>query len=321
LNRARKKRKVAADIATVESIRGWKLLSSHAPHLATAPGITSLDYQISTGLVATGGLDRCVKLFDLRSSTTTATLSGHSKKVTGVLLHPTVDAVLSSSADCTVVVWNNHAGTYRSAFTLKPHTDAVVGIALHPQGDYLLSASVDRTWSFSDITMGRVLATFADDAITTPYTCVQVHPDGLLAGTGSEDSIVRLWDLKKNQTNVAKLEDHSGKISALAFSENGYYMASAADNGAVVFWDLRKMKKLHEASLGSDGVSSLVFDGSGSYAAAGTNSRIAVFNVADFSTITTLGGHTGDVTGVRFGDYASTLVSGSLDKSIHVYGQ
>ncbi len=38
---------------------------------------------------------------------TISTLSGHSKKVTGVILHPQLDAVVSSSLDGTVRLWSN----------------------------------------------------------------------------------------------------------------------------------------------------------------------------------------------------------------------
>jgi WD40 repeat protein len=213
--------------------------------------------------IATGGMDKAVKLFDLASSTvrfrtrfsvlpahvtcfvlacavtqTTATLNGHSKKVSGVILHPSVDAVVSSSFDHTVKIWSNQGGSYNCSFTLKPHTDAVAGIALQPCGDYVVSASADRTWSFSNITTGRVLGTFADDSVTTPYTCIdvstavtlvallacngghrglwlraQMHPDGLLIATGSEDSVIRIWDLK----NVSPQRRVETRVCALCF--------------------------------------------------------------------------------------------------------
>ncbi len=41
--------------------------------------------------------------------------------------------------------------------------------------------------------------------------------------------------------NVAKFEGHTAPIKSLSFSENGYYLATAAADG-VKLWDLRKLK-------------------------------------------------------------------------------
>ena len=51
---------------------------------------------------------------------------------------------------------------------------------------------------------------------------------------------MRIWEVKQ-QKNVATFTEHTRPITAIAFSENGYHMASAAEDG-VKLWDLRKLK-------------------------------------------------------------------------------
>lgn len=40
---------------------------------------------------------------------------------------------------------------------------------------------------------------------------------------------------------MAKFDGCQGRINEISFSENGYYMATAASDG-VKLWDLRKLK-------------------------------------------------------------------------------
>ena len=104
---------------------------------------------------------------------------------------------------------------------------------------------------------------------TAGLTGAQFHPDGVIFGLGTGSGVVRIWDVKE-QSNVATFEGHSGALRAMAFSENGYYMATAAEDATVKLWDLRKLKAFHtiDFDAGHD-INALAFDHSGSYLAVG----------------------------------------------------
>lgn len=106
LSKPRKKRPVSESLASIDSFSTMALLGSHALHKVAAAGITSLDVQPGSkgSVVASGGADSTVQVYDVAASRVLASLEGHGKRVSAVSwLSPEV--LLSSSTDKTVRVW------------------------------------------------------------------------------------------------------------------------------------------------------------------------------------------------------------------------
>ncbi|KAL1239650.1 Pre-mRNA-processing factor [Trichinella pseudospiralis] len=322
LTKARKQRgkTISEEVLKADDIRCYKQKSMHIGlHSATAPGITCLDVFIpDPHLVVTGGNDHSVVTFNCAAEDVTAILKGHKKKVTKVLYHP-VDSniVLSSSCDTTVRVWS--VGSQSTTHVLRSHSSPVTGISIHATGDYVLSISSDEKWIFSDIFTGQTICSVADsEPPSQGMTACQFHPDGLIFGVGNNAAAIKIWDMKE-QSNVANFPGHAGAVRALSFSENGYYLASVADDSMIKLWDLRKLKNFKTITLDdSFQPQDVCFDQSGSYlAVAGT--EIKVFQSKQWVCLCDLTDHSDIVTGVRFGKNAEFLISSSFDRSIREY--
>ena len=121
-------------------------------------------------------------------------------------------------------------------------------------------------------------------------------------------------------TDTFLLLGHAGPIAALSFSENGYYLATAAEDSCVKLWDLRKLKNFKTIQL-EEGyeVKDLCFDQSGTYLAmAGTDVR--VYLCKQWETLKTFNDHTALARGVRFGNNAQYVASVSMDRTLKIYG-
>ena len=238
LSKARKKRVLPDSLAKEDAVAGYSEKSSHPVHLANA--ILCLDLHPSNEDVAvTGGADNNVVIFNRKSGQATQKMKGHSKKVVCVKLHPTEDMVFSSSSDKTVKVWAPSTG--KCVHTFKEHSGEVTAVALHATGDFIASASLDKTWALYDLAGNVCRKVVADGGVTAGYTTAAFHPDGLILGTGTQDALVRVWDVKTQQ-NVVTFQGHKGPVASINFSENGFYVLTAGPDGFKA-WDLRKVAK------------------------------------------------------------------------------
>eukprot|EP00088_Acartia_fossae_P018346 TRINITY_DN2059_c0_g1_i2.p1 TRINITY_DN2059_c0_g1~~TRINITY_DN2059_c0_g1_i2.p1 ORF type:complete len:520 (+),score=119.19 TRINITY_DN2059_c0_g1_i2:63-1622(+) len=318
LTQERKKRGKPEDLVAPETISNYTTQSSHPGlHSASVPGILAVDiYARDTSKILTGGADKNAIVFNKDLEQVVAVLKGHQKKVNRVVYHPTEDTAITGSLDTTVRIWN--VPTAQTIQMLRVHDGPITGLSLHATGDYVLTTSTDQCWAFSDIRTGTLVSRVNAQSNGVPLTCAQFHPDGLLVGTGTADANIKLWYLKEG-TNVANFPGHTGTITAMAFSENGYQLASAADDSCVKLWDLRKLKNFKTIEL-EEGyeVKDLSFDHSGTYlAVAGTDVR--VFQCKQWNELLVMHDHTATATGVRFGDNARYIASTSMDRTLKIY--
>uniref|UniRef100_A0A0C9S5X1 Pre-mRNA-processing factor 19 n=1 Tax=Wollemia nobilis TaxID=56998 RepID=A0A0C9S5X1_9CONI len=326
LSSQRKKRQVSPTLASVEALERYTQLSSHPLHKTNKPGILSADIHPSKGLIATGGADANAVVFDPSAGQILSTLSGHSKRVTSVKFVARDDVLLTGSADKTVRIWQgNEDGSYDCRHILKDHIAEVNAVTIHATNNYFVTASMDKTWCFYELSSGLCLQQVSDASVEDGYTSAAFHPDGLILGTGTAESLVRIWDVK-TQANVAKFPGHSGPVTDISFSENGYFLATAGYDG-VKLWDLRKLKNFRSfAPYDSNTPTNTVqFDHSGSYLALG-GSDIRVYQVASvkqewnsIKTFPDLSG-TGKIMSVRFGPDANYLAVGTGDRNLRIFG-
>jgi len=320
LSKGRKanKKKALEGLASADEIKGFEAKSSATGiHNASPAGILALSIGGGGGgKVLTGGADKTARLYDMASETVTATMKGHKKKVSSVILHPTADVAVTGSADKTVCIWE--ASTGKKQHTLKTHSADVTGVSLQPTGDYFISTSDDRHYAFSSIESGQTLAYGTDADIVSGISSCQFHPDGLFFGTGTTDGVVHIWDIQ-DQQKKAVFEGHKGKINSLCFSENGYHLATASEDSTVKLWDLRNLKEFHtmefEAGFKPGAVT---FDQSGKYLAVG-GSDIRTYAVKGFVHLNTMTDHAKAVTALAFGPNAKSIYSTSMDRALKVF--
>lgn len=69
------------------------------------------------------------------------------------------------------------------------------------------------------------------------------HPfGGEYIVSGSNDTSVRLWDIRSNQC-IKKYRGHMANVNSVKFSPDGSWIASGGTEGSVIIWDIRMSKE------------------------------------------------------------------------------
>jgi WD40 repeat protein len=166
-----------------DSGRLLRKLSGHtgaATALAFGPG----------GLLASGGADRVVRIWEAESGRVVRELKHHEAGITGLAWHDGAGGLASASLDGTVRLWDGTGGAVRAV--LQGHADAVNGLAFSPNGSRLATAGADRTVRLWDTTAGQEVLCLKGH--TEGVTCVAFSADGKRLASGSQAGEVRVWD-------------------------------------------------------------------------------------------------------------------------------
>ncbi|ESQ03997.1 hypothetical protein B590_17204 [Streptomyces sp. PVA_94-07] len=136
--------------------------------------------------------------------------------------------------------------------------DDVIDAVHTPDGKSLLVASVTGRVQVRDAATGELRREFGHHP--SAIRALALSPDGTtLATATTDDSAVRLWDLREG-TLKARLGSGSGfEVNDLAFSPDGTVLARAGSDAAVALWRMdtgdavaRICRSLGEAGAGSD---------------------------------------------------------------------
>ena len=183
-------------------------------------------------LLATGGVDKLVRLWDVASGRETRRFEGHTQKVNAVAFSPDGTLLASASDDNSVVLWD--VATGRKVRSLLAHSIFATCVAFSPDGETLASGSADNTVVLWDVAHGVARTTLRGHSDTV--RSVAFSADGADLISGGEDRTVRLWSVADGSPSRI-LEGHGAWVVAVAAGPAAHWVASASVDGSIRIWD------------------------------------------------------------------------------------
>jgi WD40 repeat protein len=204
------------------------------------PSPCTLAFSPDGRILASGGSDHQIRLWDPDVGKEVRILEGHTSHVNSISMSADGKRLASGSQDSTLRVWDVDTGKELRRFQGDGYP--VYRIALSPNGKALACrfAGTLRLW---DTDTGKVVHTWL---INEKYgvSSMAFAPDSKkLAFHNREDKSVQLADVTEGKL-VRTFLGHKYNVHSLVFSADGRTLISAGDDGAIRLWDIASGKEL-----------------------------------------------------------------------------
>ncbi|MCL4880440.1 MAG: hypothetical protein KJ064_27560 [Anaerolineae bacterium] len=201
---------------------------------AHSGGVAELVFSPDGTLLASGGADGIIRIWDFTTGTSKAVLQPQGAArgaITGLAFSPDGEQLVSSDEFGVLRLWNLTMDTWVGGF--QPHNLEITAAAYHPGGNIIATASENWTISLGEYQKERMLLAGHSNTVND----VAFSPDGALLASASDDGTVRLWETTSG-LEVALLEGHHGSVRQVTFYPSGITLASASWDHTVRIWDM-----------------------------------------------------------------------------------
>ncbi len=202
----------------------FSTLDSHSGFVYT------VEFSPDGTILASGGADRRIRLWNTESGKIIYTLDGHQDAVTAVKFMPNGKILISAGADRTLRFWDLESKQLLK--TIDAHAQKIHALALGRDGKTIVSGSSDRT------VLVRQLGTASQHSLQghqDAVLAVAISADDKTIASGSIDGTVCLWDATTQQL-ISSFSAHQSAVKAIVFQPTGTNFISASWDRTIKVW-------------------------------------------------------------------------------------
>uniref|UniRef100_A0A8C5QET0 Transducin beta like 3 n=1 Tax=Leptobrachium leishanense TaxID=445787 RepID=A0A8C5QET0_9ANUR len=302
--------------------------------------VASMTFDPTSTLLATGGCDSTIKIWDVLKQYCTHNLKGSSGVVHFVQFHPDMSRLqlFSSSMDYKIRIWDLKSSKCLSV--LETHFSAVTSLCFSPDGDTMISSGRDKicaVWDLKSRSTKRTVPVYesVEVAVLLPDSPDVIgresDDESLLFLTAGSKGVLRVWNAASGKCVHSQTLPHSAARATdeeasehslthcLLLSDQREVITVTAEHN-ILTYDLQNLELKKQFAGYNDEVLDVRFLGpSDSYIVVATNSpQLKVFELST-SNCQILHGHTETVLALDVFKKGLLFASCAKDQTIRIW--
>ncbi|WP_173046212.1 WD40 repeat domain-containing protein [Nitrospira sp. KM1] len=311
-------------------------------------GVWSVAFAPDGSTLASGGVDRLVRIWDIETGRLLRSLRGHTNDIRSIVYTPDGQTLASGSEDRTIRLWNPKTGEpTKLLFSRYDHN--VCSLSLSPDGLMLARGSHNKDIKIWEVTTGTELMTLlGKDQFDHHWSvCVAFSPDGIHLASGTDIGKIKVWEVlpsgeekvlhnahwKEDEEDSTEsrgyfIEDDGGFqkpmdywIGALAFTPDGKYLLTGSRDQTIKMFEMPQGVE-HRTLRGHGGwIRTMVVTPDGKVLiSGGDDNTIRFWELATGRVFRTIKDHAGSIRSVTLSRDGLRLASASWDRTVKLWG-
>jgi serine/threonine protein kinase len=214
-------------------LRRWESIGNSLQELRPeASGyVCAVKFSPDGKILASGGADRQIRLWNTDTSKIIYTLDGHLESITAIEFMPNGKILVSTGADRTIRFWDLESKQLLK--TIEAHEHKIHALAISRDGQIVVSGGSDCNVRIQQLGASSNYHNLQghQDAVLT----VAISPDSKTIASGSIDGVVNLWDAQTQQLQVS-LQAHQSPVRSIVFHPLDRTLITSSWDRSIKVW-------------------------------------------------------------------------------------